>query len=205
MPLSDYGALKGYPIAYDTKADDNHIFIHVVADEQEYSVSLNVESCVMPNNMLYCIVEDFCHPFVGVLNDLPEGFQSQKSDEDIALDYVKDQLFDERCMKLASHHTAEINEFGSRVIHYAKEAMRDPDALVVAFGQRWRSKKNEVDEVFGFCPSQGIHNIHRNQGNRDDGVHHWHLENGDYQDGALFFYLASRQRWIGVFCKFLTQ
>jgi uncharacterized protein YukJ len=61
----------------------------------------------------------------------------------------------------------------------------------------------EPDEVFGFEPGRGVHDIHMNQGNpRHD---HHASDNGVWQDGAVLLHLKRDQRWVAVFLAFQSQ
>ena len=76
----------------------------------------------------------------------------------------------------------------------------DVDAWLYAFGEPWISE-NRRDNCFGFRPTNGIHNVHMNQGNdirfiADDGV---------WQDGALMIHFRSENRWIAVFLAYQSQ
>jgi hypothetical protein len=57
--------------------------------------------------------------------------------------------------------------------------------------------------VFGFRPGNGIHDVHMNQGNRDE---HWH-DNGIWSDGGLIFQWpeSDPDRWSAIFLAFQTQ
>jgi hypothetical protein len=57
--------------------------------------------------------------------------------------------------------------------------------------------------VFGFRPGNGIHDVHMNQGNRDE---HWH-DNGIWSDGGLIFQWREPDpdRWSAIFLAFQTQ
>jgi uncharacterized protein YukJ len=67
------------------------------------------------------------------------------------------------------------NDLADKLDRFVARAAADPAARVCAFGQRWGPEQGTPDEVFGFAPGNGIHDIHMNQGNsqqfrRDDGV-----------------------------------
>ncbi len=70
-----------------------------------------------------------------------------------------------------------------------------------AFGERWGPDPTVPDQVFGFSPGNGVHDIHMNQGNsgeftRDDGV---------WQDGALLLSFPSSDQWVAIFLAFQSQ
>jgi len=51
--------------------------------------------------------------------------------------------------------------------------MADSYSRIYAFGSAWDPEEQKCDQVFGFLPGNGIHDIYMNQGN-GDGKH-----NGD--------------------------
>ena len=75
------------------------------------------------------------------------------------------------------------------------------DAVLYAFGHRYEQRSPQ-NQVWGFEPDDGIHNIHMNQGNytgnHDD-------ENGRGEDGALFIYFPNTNTWHAVYIAFQTQ
>jgi hypothetical protein len=93
------------------------------------------------------------------------------------------------------------NDLADKIGHYAARALADPEARVLAFGERWGPEDGMPDQVFGFAPGNGVHDIHMNQGNsgrfvRDDGV---------WQDGAFLFHFPQAQQWVAVFLAFQSQ
>jgi uncharacterized protein YukJ len=81
-----------------------------------------------------------------------------------------------------------------------QQAMADPNAFVCAFGSHWY-EPHTPDQIFGFTPGNGIHNIHMNQGNDAN----YAAEDGTWQDGALLIYLPAKQSWSAIFLKFQSQ
>ena len=80
--------------------------------------------------------------------------------------------------------------------------LRDSAARIYAFGARW-GPENQPDKIFRFRPGNGIHDVHMNQGNRDE---HWH-DNGIWADGGLIFQWRApdQDRWSAIFLAFQTQ
>jgi hypothetical protein len=60
-----------------------------------------------------------------------------------------------------------------------------------------------LTRFFGFRPGNGIHDVHMNQGNRDE---HWH-DNGIWSDGGLIFEWREpgMDHWSAIFLAFQTQ
>jgi uncharacterized protein YukJ len=91
------------------------------------------------------------------------------------------------------------NDLADRLEQYAQRAIADRSVRCLAFGQRWGPEPGQPDQIFGFSPGNGVHDVHMNQGNsgsyvRDDGV---------WQDGALLFRFADA--WSAVFLAFQSQ
>jgi uncharacterized protein YukJ len=70
-----------------------------------------------------------------------------------------------------------------------------------AFGTRWGPEPKTPDQVFGFSPGNGIHDVHMNQGNRDE----HRRDNGVWSDGGLIFHEPDQNRWCAIFLAFQTQ
>ena len=203
MPLHRYGVLKGRPINMRLGAGSSpHYQIHIIDDETDYRIAVNVKSKQSPSELLFFIDEHFEHPLRDNLADLNNGFITIKSKPGgIALDYIRSNLFDPKNMKpLAYNIPGPDNDLNEKINFYVERAISDSDAVVYAFGERWGPENNK-DTYFGFKPGNGIHDIHMNQGNSrqfadDDGV---------YQDGGLLFHFPQQDQWVGVFLAFQSQ
>jgi hypothetical protein len=82
-----------------------------------------------------------------------------------------------------------------------ERAIADPAARLYAYGTRWGPEPSQPDQEFGFEPGNGIHDVHMNQGNRDE---HWH-DNGIWSDGGMLFVVPEQGRWSAVFLAFQSQ
>jgi uncharacterized protein YukJ len=203
MPLQRYGVLKGKAIERLLGAGASpHYQIHIVDDDTDYRIAVNVKSKVQPSELLYLVDEHFQHPIVERLRELPLGFSPIGSQPDRgALDYIRGNLFDRTLMRPLPFDVPGFdNDLNEKVDGIVQRAMAAEDSLVYAFGQRW-GPESAKDKYFGFRPGNGIHDIHMNQGNAaqfagDDGV---------WQDGGLLIHFPSQGQWVGIFLKFQSQ
>ncbi len=204
MPLKSYGVLKGRPIGRRLAVTANaHYQVHLVDDDTDYRIAVNVKSKLSPSELEYLIDEQFQHPLTANLPNLPLGFKALESKPGgLALDFIRGNLFDRTQMiPLPFEVPGPDNDLNEKIDRHIQRAMADEDALVYAFGERWGPEPNTKDKIFGFKPGNGIHDIHMNQGNDakfkgDDGV---------WQDGGLLIHFPSEQRWVALFLKFQSQ
>ena len=205
MPIRPYGVLKGRAIDAKPEADDDtpHYQMRIVADATHYRTAVNVKSQQAPSELLFLIDEDFRHALTAQLPEIPHGFTALPSTPGgLALDFIRGNLFDRLAMRpLPFNLPGPDNDLNERIDHYVHRAMRDPQALVYAFGERWGPEANTADKVFHFLPGNGIHNIHMNQGNTGRFV----ADDGVWQDGALLFHFPTEQRWVALFLAFQSQ
>lgn len=197
MPLKKYGVLKGRPVKMKNSPDGAHLEIQIKADGKDYRIALNVRSQAVPPELRYLIHKDFLHPFVNPLQELKEGITSKA---DIALDYIRSNVFNYRKMKLAKEIAEGDNELSDTVELYVERAIREKDAMIYAFGEYWGPEEKE-DIYFGFNPGQGIHDIHMNQGNAG----RWARDNGTYQDGGMLIHFPDEDQWSAFFFAFQSQ
>jgi len=93
------------------------------------------------------------------------------------------------------------NDLNDKIDSFVQRAMNSAGARIFAYGSFFKDPPNKKDKYFDFAPSQGIHDVHMNQGNDpghkgDDGV---------WSDGALLFHYPARQQWAAVFLAFQNQ
>ena len=205
MPLNHYGVLKGQAIDARRENDANtpHYQVHLVADGTHYRIAVNVKSQSTPSELLFLVNDNFQHPITAGLANLPLAFTSLPHQPGgLALDFIRANLFDRTEMRpLPSNLPGDDNDLSDQIEHFVARAIREQDALVYAFGQRWGPEQNLPDKIFHFQPGNGIHDIHMNQGNvqpfvRDDGV---------WQDGGLLFHFPASEQWVAIFLAFQSQ
>lgn len=204
MPIDNYGVLVGAALERrrEPGEDTPHYQILLDAAGAKYRIAVNVQSGQAPSELLYAVYEDFDHPILAGLADLPDGWNLLASKPGgLALDYIRGNLLrKEDTRLLPADIPGESNDLSDMLDAQVLRAIADPDARLYAFGEKW-GPENTPDKIFKFTPGQGVHNIHMNQGNspkyaRDDGV---------WQDGGLLIHFPAAQRWVAVFLGFQSQ
>jgi len=204
MALEGYGVLAAR--ALTTRREDGtdtpHLQLHLVAEgDAHWRVAVNVESRQAPSELLYLVEDDVRHPLTATLAQLAAGWHALNPGQDGPhLDYVRGNLFDRARMRLLPPALAgPDNDLADLLDHWLGRAIADPAATVFAFGQRWGPDEGVTDDVFGFRPGAGVHDIHFNQGSAPP----FDRDNGVRQDGALILRFA--ERWVAIFLAFQSQ
>jgi len=205
MPLGNYGVLKARPIARRLATHANaHYQVHLIDinEDTDYRIAINVRSKLSPSELEYMIVDNYQHPILAELPDLPFGFNTiERQPGGIALDFIRGNLFDPTQMQpLPFDQPGPNNDLNEFIDAHIQPALSDQEALIYAFGERW-GPESQRDKVFGFRPGNGIHDIHMNQGNAGN----FASQDGVWQDGTLFIHFPSLDRWAAVFLKFQSQ
>ncbi|GJL49786.1 MAG: hypothetical protein NPIRA01_10130 [Nitrospirales bacterium] len=204
MPLHQYGVLKGRPIQKRLGMGQSpHYQIHIVDEETDYRIAINVKSKLSPSELLYVVDERFQHPLLAELETQPTGFTLLPSRPGhLALDFIRGNLFDRQDLIPLPHDVpGPDNDLNEKIDAHLSRALRDEDAFVYAFGERWGPEANIRDKYFGFRPGNGIHDIHMNQGN----VGRFMEDDGVWQDGALFVRFPNEDQWVAIFLAFQSQ
>jgi uncharacterized protein YukJ len=204
MALEKYGVLKGRPI--DRRlgfGSSPHYQVHLVDDDVDYRIAINVKSKKAPSELLYLIVENYVHPLVDDLKELPAGFTPlEKKPGGLGLDYIRANLFrPDHMVPLPFDVPGPDNDLNERIDYHVHRALAEENAMIYAFGERWGPEPNTRDKYFGFKPGNGIHDIHMNQGN----VEEFKKDNGVWQDGGMLLHFPSEKRWVAVFLAFQSQ
>jgi len=87
---------------------------------------------------------------------------------------------------------ARRNDLNNEVVDLLNRAIADASGTIYAFGSAYADENG----------TQGIHDIHMNQGNPAE---NHYADNGVWQDGAIFMSLPATNTWIAVFIAFQTQ
>lgn len=204
MPIARYGVLKGKAIERMLGAGTSpHYQIHIIDDDTDYRIAVNVKSKQEPSELEYLIDDRFSHTLTEKWSALPLGFSPLASKPDTgALDYIRGNLFDREKMRpLPFDLPGFDNDLNEKLDGVIQRAMATEDSILYAFGQRWGPETNKKDKYFGFLPGNGIHDIHMNQGNSGQ----FKGDNGVWQDGGLVIHFPSQNQWIGVFLRFQSQ
>ena len=212
MPLQRYGVLKARPIASrQGRGRTPHYHLHAVDHGEDYRVSISVRSQPGPSQLLYRIDDRFEHPLLEGLRELPLGFCGQAANPDgAALDYVRANMLTRESMsELAWDVPGPDDDFNELLDLWVGRALRDEDALIYAFGERF-GPVHQPDPHFGFRPATGIYRVHMNQGSEAQ----YADRDGPWQDGALLLWFPEiveqgrvklRERWVAVFVAFASQ
>jgi uncharacterized protein YukJ len=214
VPLEKYGVLVGRVVdrRREKGSSSPHYQLHVragssrgAAQPVDFRVAVNVLSQQAPSELLFLAVDDLTSPLLDVVGGLDEGFTPLASrQESGAIDFVRADLLERSAMQpLPPDVPGPANDLADRLESLVERTSADSEARLFAFGQRWGPETGTPDEIFGFEPGNGVHDVHMNQGNtgrftRDDGV---------WQDGALLFRFGppDRSDWTGVFLAFQSQ
>ena len=207
MPIKNYGVLSGrvYDRVLATKKDEHY---HMLLNRGNHPqrVAINTQSTEPPSKVLYYSSQDYQHPITAAIlkAGLPLSYKPLASSSGgLALDFVRMDLFPiDEMTPLSGTAQGSSTDLNDELDVTVQQAINDPTALLYAFGQHWLDASG-ADGVFPeIDPSQGIHDIHMNQGNPQGS---FYRDNGVYQDGALFFHFPAENRWAAVFIAFQSE
>lgn len=216
MALSNYGVLSGTitgrldsPAAMQKNPGSKpHFQILVDVDGESHRIAVNVKSNQQPSDLQFFLNDNFNHPILDHVKQLPVGFTKlPKLPNTAALDYIRGNLFNIHDMRIVPTLLGgPNNDLNDLLAVHIDGAIETPGARIYAFGSKWGPEPHKEDAYFDFIPGNGIHDIHMNQGN--SGRHA--QDNGVYQDGGLFVYFPAKdngepERWIAMFLKFQSQ
>ena len=204
MSLRNYGVVKGRPLEHHRETDDDtpHYQIHLDGGGTSFRIPVNVKSSLEPSQLVYFETATFIHPLTDTLFALAPGCHRLPSRPGgAAIDYIRSNPFDfEKVIALPHDLPGMDNDLSDLLESRVNRAIADPEAMIYAFGERW-GPEGQRDQVFGFAPGNGVHDIHMNQGNAsrfvgDDGV---------WQDGAFLIHHPAEHRWSALFLAFQSQ
>ncbi|ALL71375.1 yukI (plasmid) [Paraburkholderia caribensis MBA4] len=212
MSNREYGVLRGRIVATAEERRDPkspHYQIMVIADGEPWRVAVNVKSTATDGGpdraiVLYRIIEEFHHPIVEILKNIPDGFSPvPEGPDEGGLDYIRGNLFNPRDMRLLPPNLpGDGNDLNDLLDAHVQQAKTDPNAIAFSFGIPW-GPENKPDKTFRFKPNRGIHDIHMNQGNPLNGGHA--ADNVVWQDGGLLLWFPDGDRWVAIFLAFQSQ
>lgn len=207
MPIQKYGVLRGTVVGHKRDADDDHYQVLVQAKNTLYRIAINVKSNskAAPSTLYFQRVTKLPADFVSKLEKVAEGYTALPSKPGgLAFDYLRTGIVKPKSMTLVPPDSAgEDNDLKDKLEKGILDAMRNDDATVIAFGQRWGPEATKPDQYFKFKPGNGIHDIHMNQGSTDSHK----SSNGTWQDGCLFMHYPNEDgdTWNGFFFAFQSQ
>src|SRR3954469_19221904 len=202
MPVPKYGVLAGRVTERKlASGSSNHYEIHVQAAGEDFRIAVNVQS-VDGSEVLFHVDDAFDHPVTAALAALADGHHLVPMTPDgLAIDYVRAGYVAKADMVPLPVTGNDDNDLNDQIDSLVQRAMNSAGARIFAYGSFFKDPPNKKDKYFDFAPSQGIHDVHMNQGNDpghkgDDGV---------WSDGALLFHYPARQQWAAVFLAFQSQ
>lgn len=201
MPVANYSVLKGDPVSGKLVFGNSpHYQIQVQANQAAITVAVNVQS-VDNSEVLYVVDHAFQPPNPNALAALNVGLtQLQSKPGGLALDFVRSQINGEpmvtrdvmSLLPKSRKAGGRQNDLNNEVVDLLNRAIADKDGTIYAFGSAYHDPGG----------TQGIHDIHMNQGN-PRGNHD--QDNGVWQDGGIFMSLPATKAWIAVFIAFQTE
>ena len=202
MPIANYGVTKG-SVQDFTPGSDQFTHFQLILQNPEtgdtYQADINVRS-QDGSEVLYYYSSEYSNPFVNqISNGLQYGYTPLSSVPDsLAVDYLRSSLFDTSKMEPLGMDSPGNDDLNALIGAVMSKAKASSDAVVYIFGQYFNDSgsQQQIDLEQGM-PSQGIHDIHMNQGNFGT----WERDNGIYQDGALFVYFPSENNFPGYFSR----
>lgn len=193
MPVKNYGVSKAKPTRYTYETDEQdsrspHLELYYSNDEHnEGRAAINIKSGDRSDSRLvFWTVPNFRHPVTDSLANLSLGFHRLSATDEMALDYMRSNLFQYQSGTLLPHDIPGRNNDILDSLKPILDRAISSEATVYIFGS-------------GFGDSEGIHNIHMNQGSSRA----WVRDNGIYHDGCLI--IQFEDHWEGVFIGFASQ
>jgi uncharacterized protein YukJ len=203
-----YGVLTGRPLdlRVERQGASPHVQVFVDGGGVPFRAAINVRSShARPgaSDLLFLIDDDLRHPIAAAYRALSDGFLEIDRERDrLAIDYQRGGLFDRRQLRrLPAALDGPDNDLTDAIAGLIAESVADPAARLHVVGHRWGPEPGDPDDVFGFEPGNGVHNVHMNQGSL--GRHA--RDNRPWNDGALFVDLQAEDRVAAVFLAFQSQ
>ena len=190
----------------ETWGKSPHYQILLEGGGERFRVAVNTRSGTShhrESDLLYFAEDDFRHEITRRLASVPDGeLVVESRPGGLALDYQRGGMFDRRHMRrIPASRPGPRNDLIDELDHYVDRLLADATSRLHAYGTRWGPEPQLPDQEFGFQPGNGIHDVHMNQGNRDE---HWR-DNGVWADGGLIFHEPGSDRWSAIFLAFQTQ
>ena len=197
MPINKYSVLKATPRSGALSDDSKpHYLISAGAGGTTWQIAVNVESD-NGAEVLYRLDENFTPPDPDALETLATGTTSLAGlDAPPAIDYVRSTVNSsplitrEQMTPLPLPGKEGSENLKNAVIQFLNNAVADPSATVYAFGSLYNDGTN------------GIHDIHMNQGNPPNDHE---SDNGIWQDGLLIFSMPGSATYSAVFIAFQDE
>lgn len=205
-----YGVLRGRVDIFKREDDFDtpHLQIRVIdGHDRAWRVPVNVLSGDQSLLVFHRVDPLQSHPILAGLSQLASEFtplQPSSRSALAALDYFRSPLFDWPTGVAVPHvGPGESDDLQDALLMYLKQ-LKDQNGELFVFGEPFpepgqASQLRPIDHEFN--TTQGVHNIHMNQGNANPG--RFARDNGVFQDGGLILRFPNRH--VGVFLRFQTQ
>ncbi|HEX5991870.1 MAG TPA: DUF2278 family protein [Thermomicrobiales bacterium] len=210
MAIRRYSLFSGRVIdrRSESRGKSPHYHILLEGGGQRFRVAVNTRSGTSHSrrsDLLYFADDDFRHEVTRMLLAVDDGDRHVEARPGgLALDYQRGGMFNRRHMRrVPASLPGPGNDLLDELDFYVERLLADSTSRLHAYGTRWGPEHHTPDQIFGFRPGNGIHDVHMNQGNRDE---HWH-DNGIWADGGLIFQWRApdQDRWSAIFLAFQTQ
>jgi uncharacterized protein YukJ len=199
-----YGVVRGRPVrtkVAQPPGDQPHYHILVqTTDNHQFDIAVDVQDRDGSNN-LHAIVNPFTPPDPSGDLALEPGATTIGSagEGGLGLDYIRQNLITRDQMTPIDVGNDPVNQFSNDLTDFVNRAIADPSAEVFAFGKLYAAASSgRPNEVFGFSPDLGAHDIHLNQGNATG-------SNAVFEDGALLVHYPGDGHWEAAFIAFQDQ
>ena len=84
------------------------------------------------------------------------NYRIDKNNTDIALDYIRGNLFNpSKMIPLPHEKSGPDNDLNEKIQHYIGEAI-EKNATIYALGERWGPEEDKLDKYFRFSPGNDL-------------------------------------------------
>ncbi|WP_273545516.1 YukJ family protein [Bacillus thuringiensis] len=168
-----------------------HYQILMMSDENvKYRIVINAQSISKQPELLYLVDEKFDATAITILPTIDSGYTPIcENNREIALGYIRSNLFDPSKMKiLPSDLAGKNNDLHDLFNKYISKTIEEK-ATIYIYKSRFGPETKE-DKIFHFKQINGIYNVHMNQGNK-----------GIYHDGGILIQYKDHY-WVAIFLAF---
>ncbi|ESQ88979.1 hypothetical protein ABAC460_14455 [Asticcacaulis sp. AC460] len=192
MGFKNYGVLKGRIIGYNAERAPRrspHLHMSLDAQGRIFRAAVNVKSSEGPSEVVYLAVSDYMHPQLAHYPQLTTGLTRLDCRAGSgALDFIRGKMFDVTAVTALPHDTPALeDDLLDRLEQHLHQAVKRGEAVDTY--------------VFGELFSDGVHNVHMNQGS----IGAFAAHNGVWQDGALLLHDRTANQWTALFLAFQSQ
>ncbi|CAH2464409.1 hypothetical protein IIQ_05379 [Bacillus cereus VD118] len=171
MTAQKYGVLKGIAIGKEEERDDlesPHYQILMMSEENvKYRIVINAQSISKQPELLYLVDEKFDATAITILPTMDSGYTPIcENNREIALGYIRSNLFDPSKMKILPSDLADKNNDSHDLFNKYISKTIEGEATIYIYRSRFGPETKE-DKIFHFKQINGMYNVHMNQGNKE--------------------------------------